>query len=77
MAMGWEWLFLLLVIVGVVILIVVAIALLASRGSGNAPRTQAPPVGNDRARQILAERYARGEIESDEYEERLRTLREE
>lgn len=77
MAMGWEWLFLLLVIVGVVILVVVAIALLASRGSGNALRTQAPPVGNARARQILAERYARGEIERDEYEERLRTLREE
>ncbi|HKC76421.1 MAG TPA: SHOCT domain-containing protein [Chloroflexota bacterium] len=31
--------------------------------------------GTDRARQILAERYARGEIAGDEYSERLDQLR--
>jgi putative membrane protein len=34
-----------------------------------------PQTGADRARDILAERYARGEITSDEYRERLEQLR--
>ncbi len=34
----------------------------------------APPPGH-RAREILAERYARGELTTDEYHERLETLR--
>ncbi len=42
-----------------------------------ARRRRAPegPRGLDRAREILAERYARGEITSDEYRERLERLR--
>jgi putative membrane protein len=36
------------------------------------PRPTAP---TDRAREILAERYARGEITGEEYRERLDTLR--
>lgn len=35
-----------------------------------------PPVANQRAREILAERYAAGEIDAAEYEERLRRIRE-
>jgi len=31
--------------------------------------------GGDRAREILAERYARGELSTDEYKERLEGLR--
>jgi putative membrane protein len=34
-----------------------------------------PQNGVDRARDILAERYARGEITSDEYRERLEQIR--
>jgi putative membrane protein len=37
--------------------------------------TAARQNGTDRARDILAERYARGEITSDEYRERLEQLR--
>jgi putative membrane protein len=33
------------------------------------------PSGLDRAREILAERYARGELSSEEYRERLEQLR--
>jgi putative membrane protein len=41
-----------------------------------ARRRSAPPHdGNDRAREILAERLARGEIGGDEYRERLEHLR--
>jgi putative membrane protein len=34
-----------------------------------------PPSGSDRAKEILAERYARGEITSEEYRERSEQLR--
>jgi putative membrane protein len=38
--------------------------------------TQArPPVASDRAEEIVAERYARGELSTDEYHERLHALR--
>lgn len=66
--MGWGWLFLVLVIVGVVVLVV---ALVRGFDGGGRQRTEA---GRDRARQILDERYARGEIDSTEYQERLREL---
>jgi putative membrane protein len=35
----------------------------------------AGPSGSDRAREILGERYARGEISNDEYRERLENLK--
>lgn len=37
-------------------------------------RSRQPVVGDSRARDILAERFARGEISADEYEERLSHL---
>jgi len=39
------------------------------------PGGRRPRDGMDRARDILAERYARGEIAGDEYRERLEQLR--
>lgn len=44
----------------------------ARRGGGAAGP---PPIGRDRARAILAERYVRGEISTEEYDERLAKLR--
>lgn len=74
--MGWGWagaliaiLFMLLVIAGIVALIVVA-----TRWSGFQTRERGPePPGG--AERILAERFARGEIDEDEYVRRRRTLR--
>jgi putative membrane protein len=37
-------------------------------------RRQRPPSGTDRARDILAERFARGELSAEEYRERLAEL---
>ena len=68
---GWMWLFGLLVLVGIVLLIIVAVRALGggiSRGTG----TTTP--GRSTARDVLDERYARGELSTDEYHERLRTL---
>jgi putative membrane protein len=52
--------------------LIVAIVVLFKRRHWSAAR---PHVGTDRAKEILAERYARGEITSDEYRERLEQLR--
>lgn len=76
-AMGWAWLFWILLIVGVVVLVTLLV-LVVSRGSaagrqggpGAAPTGAAP----SRAREILEERYARGEINAEEFHERRRTL---
>lgn len=67
--MGWMWLFWLLLIAGLVLLIVVAARALG----GRSPEGEAPPDGG-RARQVLDERYASGEIDTEEYRERLREL---
>ncbi len=80
--MGWGMLFGLLLLAGLGVLIVV---LVRAYGGGVRPGPGAPPVygppigsgpdtGVGRARDILAERYARGEIDTEEYQERLRHL---
>jgi putative membrane protein len=74
MGMGWMWLFWLLLIIGVVLVVVVAARVLgggvtrSDGGDGRASRERS------RARQVLDERYARGEITTEEYHERLRVL---
>ena len=66
--MGWGWLFLALLVVGVVLLVV---ALVRGRsGQGDAPRSTGP----SRAREVLDERYARGEIDGAEYQDRVQQL---
>ncbi|WP_413451263.1 SHOCT domain-containing protein [Georgenia phoenicis] len=71
--MGWGWLFFVLLLVGVVVLVVVLIRLLAGgeRGEQRSPRR---PGGRSRALEVLDERYARGEIDATEYDERRRRL---
>jgi putative membrane protein len=66
---GWMWLWgglMLLLAVAVIGAVVWAIA-------RTAPRAVSQP--HDRAREILAERFARGDITSEEYQERAQHLR--
>ena len=78
--MGWMWVFWLLLIVGTVVLVLVLVkAFTGSSGGGSRQGGAAlPPTGAGprRSREILEERYARGEISTEEYRERLRTLEE-
>jgi len=73
------WMVGMMIVLGVVLIgaIVWAIVAMTRAGRGpaapTAPVTAAPPVGSS-ARQILDERFARGEIEAAEYEERKRLL---
>ncbi len=66
--MVWGWLFLAVLVVGVVLLVT---ALVRGRRDG---RAEPRPTGRSRAREILDERYARGEIDTGEYQDRLQQL---
>jgi putative membrane protein len=74
--MGWMWLLWLLLAVGVILLVVVAVrALGGGVTGGSAGRDiEGAPRGRSRARQLLDERYARGELTTEEYRERLQAL---
>ena len=74
---GWGWAattvssLLFLGLVGLVVWLVVR----AVRGPGADPYRPAHSAGQDTAEQLLADRFARGEIDEDEYRRRLATLR--
>tara|TARA_B100001167_G_scaffold179692_1_gene135554 strand:- start:631 stop:987 length:357 start_codon:yes stop_codon:yes gene_type:complete len=80
MGWGWGWLWVILILIGIGLLVFVAIRL--STRTNAAPPAAAPPaVGTpapgaevSSARRILEERYARGGIDTDEFNERMRTL---
>ncbi|WP_237728072.1 SHOCT domain-containing protein [Cellulomonas sp. APG4] len=74
MGMGWSWVFGLLLLAGVVTLVVLLVRLTVDGGRRRGEHP-GPGAAQSRAREVLDERYARGEIDSAEYEERLRTLR--
>jgi putative membrane protein len=70
MAVGWIWILLVLLIAVAAVLVV---ALLVGRRQEPGSR-QEPGGRRSTAREILDERYARGEIDTTEYHERLREL---
>jgi putative membrane protein len=74
---GWPWLWGLLTMVILLALVAVAVWFLV-RHTSAAPTAPDAVAGTPEStpEQVLAHRYARGEIESDEYRERLATLRE-
>ena len=74
----WMWVFGGLMRVGVLLLIglvVWAVIQATTRGTGVRTAPENPAAGGrERTRQVLDERYARGEMTSEEYTERLHTL---
>jgi len=71
---GWMF-FGVLMMVGVVLLVVVVVRVIAGgvrRGTDEPARPWGRP--GSQARQLLDERYARGELSTEEYQERLRVL---
>jgi putative membrane protein len=69
---GWMWLW----GVAMMALFVVLVAWLIRAASGKQGWTTQPKSHpSDRAREILAERYARGELTTEEYSERSEQLR--
>lgn len=77
--MGWGWLFGLLLLAGLVLLVVVVVRAVSGgvrQDPGTTSATNPAGSGRSRAKELLAERYARGEIDTEEYHDRLRTLEE-
>jgi putative membrane protein len=69
--MGWMWLWWLLLLVGVV---VVVVGLMLAWRSGDRSRAGGTARRPSSAREILDERFARGEIDEEEYRARRRVL---
>lgn len=75
---GWGWMpfgwfgMILMVLFWLAVILVLAYALRSLVGRPRGARTGEP--GRDRALALLRERYARGEIDQAEYQERLRAL---
>jgi len=71
--MGWMWLWGILLLVGIALLVLVAVRMFA--GSGGHGGMQGPAgssyPGRSRARQILDERFARGELTAEQYRESI------
>jgi putative membrane protein len=76
--MGWMWLVWPLIILVIVLLAVLLVRGTTTRAPSSGDEAAAPPGGErgrTRAQEILDERYARGELTDEEYQERLRHLR--
>jgi putative membrane protein len=72
-----SWLFGALIVLGIVIIAVVVMQAKVGGLSGQgSPRVDNRTKENDHARAILNERYARGELTSEEYQQRLKALEE-
>lgn len=67
---GWMWLWGIAMMALFVVLIVWLVRSTTGNGAPSPPNDPA-----DRAREILAERYARGELTTEEYRERVEQLR--
>jgi len=74
--MSWMWLFWLLLVVGVALVAVVAVRAVGGGLTGGNRGAQGRQSETSGARQLLDERYARGELTTEEYRERLRVLAE-
>lgn len=82
--MGWAWIWPVLVLIGIVLLGYVAVRLTQNRRSldqAAGPRRESPPAqaassaaASSSARSILDERFARGEIDDEEYRRRRAEL---
>lgn len=76
---GWILMALVMVVFWALVITAIVLAIRYLAGGGTAPGraggTPQPPAGG-RAEDLLAERYARGEIDDDEYRQRLALIRE-
>ena len=69
---AWMWLW---GIAMMALFVVLIVWLVRAATGGQGPSARSPGHPNDRTREILAERYARGELTTEEYQERAEQLR--
>lgn len=63
-----------LLLVGLTLLVITAVRVLVGGIAGSSDRSAARPDSGVSARRILDERYAAGELSTEEYQHRLRVL---
>lgn len=68
---GWWFMVLLMLVIAIAVVVAVVVLL---RGSALAPRPSAPASRAPDPRAILQERFARGEIDEQDYRARMRAL---
>jgi putative membrane protein len=76
MGSGWGWPIGLLLMIGIVLLVIWAVRAGVTNRDGQRYGSAADsrPRGPSAARQVLDERFARGELDADDYRERLSVL---
>ena len=77
--MAWMWLWMPLLLIGLALLVLLVVRLSGGGyggGRGYPGGYGPPPPVEDRARQILDERFAKGELTAEQYREQLKVLRE-
>jgi len=72
--MGWSWLIGAVVVVLVVVAVIFALRLIPRRMIHPAVDASSPAGGGPTPRQILDERYAKGDLTTEEYLERVKHL---
>ena len=78
--MVWIWLWALLLLIGIALLVLLAVWVFGGgvRNGYGPPGPQGqsgpPRAGGSRAREILDERFARGELTADQYRQQLKVL---
>lgn len=72
---GWGWIWMLVSMLVFWGLLIGAIVLVVRSLAHARPTSPTPGSPTASAEQVLAERFARGDIDSDEYRQRLQTLR--
>ncbi len=75
-SMGWSWGFGLLAIAGVAVIIYVIVRLLSNKSGSDDTRSAPRQADSVNARQILEERFARGELTAEQLRDQLRVLEE-
>lgn len=70
---GWMWLWGVFLLAGITVLVILAVRLLTGGVRHDGPS----PAGRSQARRILDERFARGELTTEQYRENLKVLGEE
>jgi putative membrane protein len=75
-SMGWSWGFGLLAMAGVAVLIYVLVRFLSNKSGSDVTRSAPRQAGSASARQILEERFARGELTAEQFRDQLRVLEE-
>lgn len=71
---GWMWLFGPLLMIGVVLLVVVAVRLINGGSRRSGPEVTGSSEGKSRARQILEERFAKGDLTAEQFREHIQVL---